>query len=247
MVTALPQDQWRLLDVQAHDTRLAQIAHRRRTLPEHAEVDRLTTAVAEAVDRQVAARTDVDDVARELAKSEADVEQVRQRAARNGSRLEAGQGSAKDLQALQHELATLAERQSVLEDLELEVMERAEAAQARLEAVAEEEARLRSDLAGVIDRRDAALATLDEEAVREGAARGQAAGGLPADLLALYEKVRLAAGGVGAARLYQRRCEGCRLELNNTDIARLRSAAPEEVLRCEECRRILVRTLDSGL
>ena len=70
---------------------------------------------------------------------------------------------------------------------------------------------------------------------------------MPGDLIALYEKVREQNGGVGAARLHQRRCEGCRLELNTIDIGRFRAAADDEVLRCEECRRILVRTPDSGL
>ena len=69
------------------------------------------------------------DVQRELRKSEADVEQVSTRAARDRARLEAGTGSAKDLQGLQHELESLARRQSDLEDVELEVMERLETAQ----------------------------------------------------------------------------------------------------------------------
>ena len=39
---ASPQDQLRLLDVQAIDTTLQQLAHRRKTLPEYAEVEALT-------------------------------------------------------------------------------------------------------------------------------------------------------------------------------------------------------------
>ncbi|MGI9007232.1 MAG: zinc ribbon domain-containing protein [Streptosporangiaceae bacterium] len=54
-------------------------------------------------------------------------------------------------------------------------------------------------------------------------------------------------GGVGAAALHQRRCQGCHLTLNTVDVNTIRAAPPDEVLRCEECRRILVRTPDSGL
>ncbi len=247
MVTAAPQDQWRLLDVQAHDTRLAQLAHRRRTLPVHAELDRVNAQLKQIADQLVAVRTVTSDVTRELAKAEADVEQVRQRAARDRARLDAGQGSAKDLQAIQHELESLAQRQSVLEDAELEVMERLETAQARVTQVTAEQERLSAQLADVTAQRDRLLAEVDAESDSERTARENAAAGLPADLLALYEKVREAAGGVGAARLSQRRCEGCRLELNTTDLNRIRDAAPETVIRCEECRRILVRTPESGL
>ena len=247
MVTAAPQDQWRLLDVQAHDTRLAQLAHRRRTLPEHAELERLQLRRRAVADELVAARTVASDLRRELAKAEADVEQVRSRVARNQARLDAGQGSAKDLQAMQHELGTLGERQSVLEDAELEVMEKLEAAEGRVSELDKQAAGLDGEIGDVERRRDEALAGIDAEAGTESGARGDAAAGVPGDLIALYEKVRDAHGGVGAARLYQRRCEGCRLELNPTDIGRIRAAGPDAVLRCEECGRILVRTPDSGL
>ena len=247
MVTAAPQDQWRLLDVQAHDTRLAQLAHRRRSLPEHAEIERLQLRRRALADDLVAARTAASDVRRELTRAEADVEQVRSRVARNSARLEAGQGTAKDLQAMQHELGSLGERQGVLEEVELDVMERLEVAEQQVaEFVAQTEA-VEAALADAEQRRGALVAAVDDEAATEGNARADAAAGVPGELMALYEKIRDGSGGVGAARLYQRRCEGCRLQLPPNDIARIRSAGEDAVVRCEECRRILVRTPDSGL
>lgn len=247
MVSAAAQDQWRLLDVQSHDTRLSQIAHRERHLPELAELTELEARSKTLHDEVVAARTALGDVNRELAKAEADVEQVRSRADRDSKRLESGQGTPKDLQALQNELESLAQRQSVLEDAELEVMERAEAAQNAVDAAETTENETAEKIAEVTARRDAALAQLEAEAGTERTARDNAAAGVPDDLLKLYERIRENSGGVGAAKLYQRRCEGCRLELNNTDINRLRAAAETDVVRCEECGRILVRTADSGL
>jgi hypothetical protein len=247
VVTAAPPDQWRLLDVQAHDTRLAQIVHRRRHLPENAEHERISTELAAVADELVRVRTTVGDITRELSKAEADVQQVRSRAQRDQARLDSGQGSAKDLSAIQHEMVSLAARQSVLEDAELEVMERLETAEAAVaEAVARESA-LQTELAEVTARRDAALAALADEERGVENSRRDAAAGVPAELLALYEKVRANPGGVGAARIAQRRCEGCRLELNAVDLGRFRSAAPDTVLRCEECGRILIRTPESGL
>jgi predicted nucleic acid-binding Zn-ribbon protein len=247
VVTAAPQDQWRLLDVQDHDTRLNQLAHRRRTLPEHAEAERLGRRITEVADELVTRRSATGDVARELKKAEADVELVRQRASRDQARLDSGQGSAKDLQALQHEIVSLAQRQSALEDVELEVMERMEAAEAAVTEVQAEQARLDAELAEVVARRNAALATIADQESAARRAREDAVAGLPADLIALYEKIREQSGGVGAARLKGRRCDGCRMELNPTDMARIRAAEQDDVLRCEDCRRILVRTPDSGL
>ncbi len=246
MVTAAPQDQWRLLDVQDQDTKLAQLAHRRRTLPEHAEVDRLAGEVARLQDAIVMAQARAEDVQREVAKAESDVEQVRSRAARNQARMDAGQGSAKDLQALAHENQSLAARQSALEDVELEVMERLEAAQGEVADLRQRVEAQGSELEAAEARRAQALADLDQSAATEQQARDSAAAGVPAALLELYERIR-AKAGTGAARLLGRRCEGCRLELNTVEIGRFRAAPEDQVLRCEECDRILVRVPESSL
>jgi uncharacterized protein len=244
---AAMQDQWRLLEVQEHDTRLAQIAHRRRTLPEHARLETLAGQARSAQDELVAARTVEQDLGRELAKAEADVELVRTRAARDRARLDAGQGSPKDLQAMQHEIASLAQRQSVLEDAELEVMERVESGQNRVSAAQAAVDALQATSADVTANRDAAVAELDAEAAAQTAARAASAAGVPAELLALYERLRQHSGGVGAAKLMQRRCGGCRIELNSVELGQARVAADTEVLRHEECGCILVRTAESGL
>ena len=239
-------DQWRLLDVQALDTRLAQIEHRRRTQPELAEIGELEARSTSLRDELVAAQTRASDVQRELTKAEADVEQVRQRAARDQGRLESG-GGHKELESLQHEIATLARRQSELEDAELEVMERMEEVTAEVERLTVEQGELQARLDDVTTRRDAAWGELDDEVARIGSERAGMVAGLDQALLALYEKIRESTGGVGAAMLRARRCEGCRLEMNPQDLQRIRAAAADEVVRCEECRRILVRTGESGL
>lgn len=247
MVTAAAQDQWRLLDVQGHDTRLGQIAHRQRALPEHAEIAELEARQARVDADLVAARTLAGDLARELAKAENDVEQVRTRAKRNQARLDSGQAAAKDLTGLQHELDSLANRQGILEDVELEIMERQEAAAAAVESATAESGRLEVELTEVRERRDVQLAQLRAEAEAEQQARVNAAAGVPTALITLYEKIREQSDGVGAALLYQRRCEGCRLSVPPNDLNYIRSAPLDEVIRCEECRRILIRTADSGL
>ncbi|MGL5818213.1 MAG: zinc ribbon domain-containing protein, partial [Phycicoccus sp.] len=198
-------------------------------------------------DQLVRTRTELGDVQREVTKADADVQLVRDRAARNQARLDAGTGTAKDLQALQHELESLARRQSELEDVELEVMERVDAAEHDLAELERGRGELSERIAAVQAARDEAFATLDAEAAEVGGPRPAVAGEVGEDLLGLYEKVRASSGGTGAAALQQRRCLGCQLELNAVDLQRIRAAAPEEVLRCEECRRILVRTPESGL
>ena len=241
-----PARQLRLLDLQAIDTRLSQIAHARRTLPQLAELEDLNGKARLLDDQLVRSRTELDDIQREVAKSESDVQLVRDRATRDQQRLDSGVGTAKDLQALQHELESLARRQAALEDVELEVMERAENAEHDVAELGRGRAELAERITGVEAARDEALATLEAEESQVGAPRGSVVEEVGEDLVALYEKIR-ASSGTGAAALRQRRCGGCQLELNSVDMSRIRAADEDEVLRCEECSRILVRTPESGL
>ncbi|MER6106361.1 C4-type zinc ribbon domain-containing protein [Streptomyces sp. NPDC001832] len=247
-MNAAPADQIRLLDVQALDVRLSQLAHRRKSLPEHSEIGSLTSDLAQLRDLLVASQTEESDTAREQTKAEQDVDQVRQRAARDQQRLDSGAvTSPKDLESLQREIASLAKRQGDLEDVVLEVMERRESAQERVSELSDRVSAVQAKVDDATARRDTATKELDEEAATATKEREIVAGSVPADLLKLYDKLRAQSGGVGAARLYQRRCEGCRLELNITEVNDVKAASPDTVLRCENCRRILVRTSESGL
>ncbi|MEU9077610.1 C4-type zinc ribbon domain-containing protein [Kitasatospora sp. NPDC048538] len=247
-MNAAPADQIRLLDLQAIDSKLDQLAHRRRTLPEHAEIEKASADHTALKDLVVAAEAQQGDTTRELTKAEGDVEQVRARSARNQQRLNSGAiTSPKDLENLQHEIGSLAKRQGDLEEVVLEVMERLESAQGR---VVELGARLEHSTVVLTEaeaRRDAAFAEIDGEAEKVKRDREAVAAVIPADLLKVYGKLREQQGGVGAARLYQRRCEGCRTEFSITELNAIKAEPADKVVRCENCSRILVRTADSGV
>ena len=216
-------------------------------MPALAELRVLGDEMSVLNDDLVRAQTALNDVQREITKADSDVQLVRERSARNQTRMDAGQGTAKDMQALQHEVDSLARRQSALEDVELEVMERAEGLAAdvsRLEAGCAEMTVRVVELKAVCDK---TLAELDAEVEQIHRSRADVVVGVGDDLVALYEKIRASSDGIGAAVLRHRRCEGCNLELNQVDINRFTAAAQDEVLRCEECRRILIRTAESGI
>ncbi|WBB54356.1 C4-type zinc ribbon domain-containing protein [Verrucosispora sp. WMMD573] len=241
-----PQVQRRLLDLQAIDTALAQLAHRRRSLPERAELEALARELSALEDERVRAQVAVDDLDRDIARLEKDVDQVRARKTKDEDRLAAGTGPARELEALQHELASLNRRQSDLEDAELELMEQRETAQSVLDGVEQRLGEVRERRAATEQRRDDNLAEIGREEEFKRSARQPLANDLPADLVQLYDRIRTDTG-LGAALLTAGRCGGCRLELSGADLARIRKADPDDVVRCEECRRIMVRTNESGL
>ncbi|HUR75596.1 MAG TPA: C4-type zinc ribbon domain-containing protein [Sporichthya sp.] len=217
-------------------------------MPETATIAELTVRRDRVRDLLVAAETEESDIAREQIKAEADVDQVQQRAVRDQKRLDAGTvSSPKELESLQHEIASLARRQGDLEDAVLEIMERRESAQARIAELTAERDQIAADLERTVAALEAATAEIDSETATLGGERATLAGGLSGELVALYEKIRAGADGVGAAALRRGRCEGCHMELSTTDLNRMREMAEDAVVRCEDCRRILVRVSDSGL
>jgi hypothetical protein len=246
-VKASPEAQLRLLELADLDTELGRLGHRRRTLPENAELAQLSERAAKVRDAITIADTNLADLDRELARAERDVEQVRVRIEKDNQRLNAGQVSnARELESLQSEVVSLRRRQGDLEEVVLELMERRESAQALRDGGAAEGETVAADEAALTARRDAALAEIDEQAAKAAVARAAAVPDVPADLIALYDKIR-ASSGLGAAPLRRGQCGGCREMLSTVELNAIRAAAPDEVVRHEECRRILVRTADSGL
>ncbi len=243
-----PFVQLRLLDLQAADTTLDQLAHRRSTLPEIAELASLEARLTALRDDIVRVSTEDHDLGREQTKIETDVELVQTRAKRDQQRLDSGSvSSPKELENLQHEIGSLGRRQGDLEEQVLEVMEKREEVQGRLAALTAQRDELLAQKEAATERQSVAFEAIDGDRGKSTDERSSLAGSIPDDLLALYEKVRASSGGTGAAALYRGACQGCRLSLSGQDLVNVRDAPSDEVLRCEECRRILIRTAESGL
>ena len=241
MPTAPAADQRRLLVVQDLDARGQTANHRRATHPSLATIAGLEARARVLGDDLVTRSTEVSDLKRQVTKAEDDVQSVRSRAQRDAAKLDAGQGSPKDLQALQSEIESLAHRQSDLEDVELELMERLEGAESGLASVKAEVDEVVAGIATAATERDAAFAVIDAELAGLTAERATAVAGLDEGLLALYEKLRASHGGVGAAALHAGGCGGCHVKVDPTSLAEFAASPEDSILRCDECGRILIR------
>jgi len=243
-VKASPADQRRLVEVAQLDARIRQAENARKNPPQAGRVQELLgrrQQLSQELTTRLGAR---DDLRTELSRIESDVAVVDARAARDAQRLAASTNS-KEAQGLESELAALARRKSDLEDAELAVMERLELADA---GVAEQEALIAATNAeGAELSADGKRAVAEATAAFDAATRDRAAiaGALPADLVALYDRVAVRSSG--AAFLRRRTCEGCNMVLAGTDLQVLRQAPDDEVVTCPECGCLLVRDDESGL
>jgi uncharacterized protein len=239
-VKADPAAQRRLLDLAAVDAELARADHRRRTMPEQTAVEEAEQTLRAAADAVVVAQTNLSDLDRDVAKLDREVEQVRTRETRDRQMLENGSVAAKQAADLQHELDSLARRRAVLEEDQLEVMERQEAAGKDLEHETNAHETAKTVLEDAVERRDGVLGDIGTSEARRGEERTTLLAELPADLVELYDRIR-AKGGVGAGELTGNRCGACRLEMDRSELRDVQGAAPDDVVRCENCGAIVVR------
>ncbi|MCZ4559908.1 C4-type zinc ribbon domain-containing protein [Rhodococcus sp. IEGM 1401] len=241
-----PKVQASLLELAGVDTELSQIAHRRKSLPEQQEVDKLEAERTTRKDAAVTVQISMDDLDRDIRKLEGEVDAVRKREARDKKMLESGTIAPKQMTELQHELGSLERRQGILEEELLEVMEQREASERDYEHAGAQLTQIEDELVDAGRRRDDAVADLDVAEKRSAERRESLTSGLPAGLLALYEKQR-ALTGRGAALLQARRCGACRIELDRNEIASIANKPADALIRCSECNAILVRTKESGI
>jgi predicted nucleic acid-binding Zn-ribbon protein len=245
-VKADPAVQRKLLELADTDAELARVEHRRRTLPELAEIAEAEKSLRTRKDAKVANETTLGDLNREVKRQEKEIDAVRAREDRDRALLAGGTVSSKQMTDLEHELNTLQRRQTTLEDELLELMERREAVELDGQHAAVELAKAEEAYADAANRRDQALADLDSTFARRTADREKLAPEFPQPLIDLYERVRKSRG-IGASLLRQRRCGACRIELDRSAISRISTAPADEVVTCEECGAIMVRTPESGL
>lgn len=236
-----------LIDLQAVDLDIDRNRHRLVVLPERDRVTALAAKLRELGDERVILDTEITDLRREVARADADVTSVRARSDRDRALLESGGGAAsKHLADLEHELQTLARRQAELEDAELELMEALEGAQARLVGTQEQVSTTEAELELAQKAQDDALAEIEAEHRDLQARRDGIVAQLPADLLALYDRIRADGSPVAAAYVRGGRCEACQMQLASADMSELRSAPADEVMRCPECRSIVIRVEPAG-
>lgn len=234
-------DQQAILEVQRLDDQLASLAQREATLPETAALNSVVIKRKNVRDLRIAAETERTDVRRELSRAEGDVEQIMTRIQRDEARLNSGTGTPKELEQTQHELVTLGLRRAELEEVELAIMVQVEGISNRINELTAEEAKLAEEIADLEIQRENAMTIIINERSSVSEKRAAIVAPIAQELQELYRKLAADNNGNGAAPLVGNECKGCHLTINTTEVQRISTLPAEEVVRCEQCRCILVR------
>ena len=238
---ASPEQQSLIFELQLLDNEIMQANTKLKSLPEIEQLLHIDKRIVTTTDELATVKAEADQIALELRRGEVDVETVTDRIKKDEARLSSGNATPKELEQLQHEVGTLKKRQEALEEIELEIMVRSEAITARTNTLTTDLASLETLKAEINQRLTTASGEINTVITNKQSDREKVVVKIEKPLIDLYEKIRTASGGVAAAALVGNKCNGCNLAINAVEMERIKSLAQDELLRCEECRRILVR------
>jgi uncharacterized protein len=229
----------RLLELQGIDTSIDRLEQRRGQLEAGEELSAARKEMEEAEARLGEIRLAADAVTSESSRLEHEIESMNAKLAAEEKRMYDGSiANAKELEALQHEIAALKERRSRAEDDLLEQMMRREDLDARASEADREVtgARGRVDALGGDSVRE--LQEIETELTERRAGRTAIVAEIDEELLELYDDLRRQKHGVGAAAIVDGVCQACHEKLSAVELDRLKRT--DGVKRCEYCRRIVV-------
>jgi predicted nucleic acid-binding Zn-ribbon protein len=214
-----------ILELQIIDNEILQANTKLKSLPEIEQLLHIDKRIATATEELALVQAESDQIALELRRGEVDVETVTDRIKKDEARLASGNATPKES----------------LEEIELEIMIRNDAVAARRNTLSTDLASLETLKTEINSRLTTATTEINLLINEKLLARKEVGTKIEQPLLDLYEKIRGANGGVAAAALVGNKCNGCNLAINAVEMERIKSLAKDELLRCEECRRILVR------
>jgi predicted nucleic acid-binding Zn-ribbon protein len=241
-VKASPHDQLALIALQDCDSGIAQRVHDRAHMAQASQLADLSQQMSILAARLAEATGITEDVETEIARLESDARVAAERLARDAGLLK-GSSNASEITALENEIEILTRRTSELHDAEARAKQEAEQAQKNLALVTEDLAQVTAQRREAEESLRLGEETLDTELVNLRRLRDDIAGGLPAELLALYEKQR-ERYGIGAGLYVNGVSMATGMLLSERDADTIRHAESDDVLLCPDSNCILVRPRD---
>ena len=242
MPTEIPDALQILLQIQDKDTQILAAQYQIKELPEREEIRTIQNSKEALEEILITKQSEVHENNRNQKRLEDEVATIEERTEKQKQKLYSGEVIAiKELQALEADIESLKERQILIEDQIIEVMELNEPIQKEIQTLTEQtdeyeqnETKLLNALTKAIEGIESAIKTIQSE-------KTSLTTELSNELLTEYENLRARPGYVGVAKLVNRTCNGCHLDLPAVEVDRIKKLPEDDIINCEECGCILVR------
>jgi hypothetical protein len=232
------QQQETLLELSQIDLQIRRNLIATESVIKSAEIESARLKLMQLSETLLNERNTLDALEIELTRAAQDLALVEERILKDKQRMEQSSNS-KDIQGVQHELASLAKRQDTLEDAELAILEKIELQQAEVLIISASREAAHQELTQLETSQSSELAKLKSGAMLLQEDRKRAIANLSEELATHYEKLK--ARGAGVGRFSGISCGACGMTMSGASLDEVRATPMDELAHCAECNGILVR------
>ena len=229
-----------LIDLNSLDQSISKLNYQKKNHPQLMKITELTARVPSIEASIVENDSQITETKKEVSKAEIDVENISKRVQKDKERLASSETSAKDLTQIQHEIGTLEGKQKELEEVQIEFLEKVEDLEHKKRGLQEILEQLKAEISELNTSIKDDFEKANKEIANFARERQIVVGKIENELIALYEKIRTEQG-IGAGLFSLGTCNSCQIQISPSEINNINSTDPEEIVRCENCRCVLVR------
>ena len=237
---AANESQKLLIELSSIDQKITRLSNQKQNHPQLRKIAELTARLPSIEASIVENDSRINETKKELARAEVDVENIAKRVEKDNERLNSGETSAKDLTQIQHEIGTLKSKQKDLEEVEISILEILEDLEHKKSGLQEILTQVKDEISQLNTLIKDDFSRANSEIVVFTTNRNEVVSKIDKSLVELYEKIRLE-HGIGAGMFSHGTCSSCQIQISPAEISKINALDPEEVIRCENCRCILVR------
>ena len=237
---AANESQKLLIELSSIDQKITRLSNQKQNHPQLRKIAELTARLPSIEASIVENDSRINETKKERARAEVDVENIAKRVEKDNERLNSGETSAKDLTQIQHEIGTLKSKQKDLEEVEISILEILEDLDHKKSGLQEILIQVNDEInqLNILIKGDFSKANSDIAVFTTN--RNKVVAKIDKSLVELYDKIRLE-HGMGAGMFSHGMCSSCQIQISPAEIVKINALDPEEVIRCENCRCILVR------
>lgn len=236
----LPEIQKKLIDLASLDFQIISINSKIQNHPLRARITELQGRIPGIEATKVENQSKIEETKKQINRIEIDADNVKKRLESDKNRLNSSQTNPKQLPQIQHEIETMTGKLNEIENLELDFLSELEELSLNQENLVKIVKEIVTELNQQKDNLDRDLDQLNKELSVFKDSRNNLVINFEPELIKLYEKIRLD-HGVGAGILDNNKCGACQITISPAEFEEIKKTDPSELVRCENCRCILVR------
>lgn len=238
MITASKEQQGLLLKLSDFDSQISRTTSALKSSQSNSTIDELRTESLSLSESLLTANSELERLQDDLAKVLADIDLVDARIRQDEAKAKSV-STDRELKAVETELSSLANRKSILEDSELNLLEEIEKAENLVSEITQNRSSLSDHLERELSKLQGVSQNLSAQISELSAKRAALVQELQVPLMDAYS--RKALRGMPVGQTLGRDCSACRLAINGVEFDAMMALPEDSLPTCPNCDAFIIR------